>query len=563
MDILIVDDDIVDRELVIRTLKRSNFTCKVTSVETVNEALEQLNNASFDAVLLDYNLPQRKGIELLLELKEEPNWRNIPVIMMSTSKEDELALKCINAGAQDFLVKTELNAFRLQRAIVNAQARADLEKRLFQSYQRTKQLAEHDSLTGLANRYCFDDSLIKDIKNNQRDKTTFALLLIDLDQFKYVNDNYGHDVGDQLLIEVVNRISTCLRGNELFARLGGDEFAITLTRLRAVDGASVVAQRIINALSQPIVIDNHSIQSGASIGISIFPEDSSTAKELFKFADIAMYRAKNNGRNQFSFFEEEMQEEFLAYFKIEKQLKTAIANKDFYLHYQPVLDSKSELLIGVEALIRWEVDGNLISPDHFIPIAEKSRLIIAIGKWVAQQAIKQLSDWNKNRCSPITMAINLSTVQLTDESLITYIHDCLAKFKVNANLIEVELTETALIVEPEKTLKVIQGISDLGCKVSLDDFGTGFSSISHLHSFPIDIVKIDKSLMPHASPKEKAKQLFSGLVLMIQSLELEIVAEGVETKSDLDLCLQLNVDKIQGFYFDKALPVNELKNKYL
>jgi diguanylate cyclase (GGDEF)-like protein len=563
MNVLIVDDDIVDTELVKRTLKRSNMKCNITAVESVNEALDKLNSASFDAVLLDYNLPQRNGIELLLELKDNPNRHDIAVIMMSTSREDELALNCINAGAQDFLMKDEINAFRLQRAIANAQARSDLEKKLFASYQRSKNLAEHDSLTGLSNRYYFDKSLSRDIQSSQRDRTLLALLLIDLDHFKYVNDHFGHDVGDLLLIEVVDRISHCLRGNELFARLGGDEFAITLTNLTAVNGATIVAQRIINALNEPFYIGNHCVSSGASIGISICPWDSSNEKELFKFADIAMYRAKNKGRNQFSFFEEEMQTEFLAQFNIENQLRTAIANNNFYLHYQPVINPHSKKLTGVEALIRWEVDGEMISPVKFIPIAEKSRLILDIGKWVFQQAIKQIGDWNKNIHSPITMAINLSAVQLTDQYLIEYIRSSLVRHNVAANLIEVEITETALIVDPEKTAKTIQGISDLGCKISLDDFGTGFSSLSHLHSFPIDIVKIDRALMPNTPSKHKMKRLLTGLVLMIKSLDLQIVAEGVETESDADLCVKLDIDKVQGFYFDKPLAPDEFESKYL
>ena len=563
MNILIVDDDIVDRELVTRLLRRSKITCDITEVESVDDALVQVKENSFDILLLDYNLPIRNGIELLLELKSGKDKYNIAVIMMSTSEEDGLALSCINAGAQDFLIKTEINGFRLQRAIVNSQARSDLETRLYDSYQHTKELAEHDSLTGLSNRYFFDLSLIKDIKTNQRNKTKLALLLIDLDHFKYVNDNFGHDVGDCLLIEVVKRIHGCLRGNELFARLGGDEFGITLTNIASIDGASHVAQRILDALTEPFHINNHIILSAASIGISIYPCDSTTPKELFKYADIAMYKAKSRGRNQFSFFEEAMQEEFLANFHIENKLKGALKENDFYLHYQPVINPINKSLTGVEALIRWDCGGKVISPETFIPVAEKSRLIVDIGNWVIEQAIKQLSYWNLERSLPITMAINLSAVQLTNEHLITYITQCLERYNVSTHLIEFEITETALIIEPEKTVKIIQAISDLGCKISLDDFGTGFSSLSHLHSFPIDIVKIDKSLMPNASSTEKIKRLLSGLVVMLQSLELEIVAEGVETQYDLDLCIKMKVDKTQGYFFDRPLSAGEFQQKYL
>ena len=233
----------------------------------------------------------------------------------------------------------------------------------------------------MANRYSFDESLKKDIQSNQRDKTKLGLLLIDLDHFKFVNDNYGHDVGDLLLIGVVERIKNCLRDNELFARLGGDEFAITLSGLSSIDAANIVALRILKAFSEPFEIEGHSIQSSSSIGISICPCDSADAKELFKYADIAMYRAKSIGRNQFSFFEEEMQDQFLAHFLMENQLRTAIANNDFYLHYQPVIGGINRELTGVEVLIRWCVDEQLISPDTFIPVAEKARLINIIGKW--------------------------------------------------------------------------------------------------------------------------------------------------------------------------------------
>ena len=563
MNILIVDDDIIDREMIVRALKRSNIFCNITEVELVDQAIELLTHTAFDVVLLDYNLPQRKGIELLIELKDMPATKKAVVIMISTSKEDDIAIDSINAGAQDFLVKTEINAFRLQRAIANAQVRASLEKELLQSHQRTKELAERDNLTGLANRYYFDESLSLEIKKQRRQNDILALLLIDLDYFKYVNDNYGHDVGDQLLIAVTKRINSCLRGSELFARLGGDEFAITLTNLETNYGATIVAKRIIDALKKPFKIGAHIISSGASIGISLCPSDSVDVKELFKYADIAMYRSKSDGRNQFSFFEAKMQQDFLGSFLIENQLRSAIKNNDFYLLYQPVMNSQNKKFTGAEALIRYDIDNIIQRPDIFIPIAEKSRLIVEIGRWVILEAIKQLSTWHQTHDASLTMSINISSVQLSDEGLIDYIVCCLNAYGVSANKIEFELTETALLVEHENSTKMIQGISDLGCKISLDDFGTGFSSISHLHSFPIDIVKIDKSLMPSSSPKKDIKPILAGLIVMIQSLELDIIAEGIETEIDLHVCVELKINKMQGYYFDKPLPANELASRYL
>jgi diguanylate cyclase (GGDEF)-like protein len=563
INILIVDDDIVDREQLIRTLKRSTIDCATTEVESVDQALEQLEDRFFDIILLDYNLPQRNGIELLLDLRRDPKQRDTAVIVVSTSQEDELALECLIAGAQDFLVKSDISVFRLQRAIVNAQARADLEHQLFLSYQHTKKLAERDSLTNLANRYFFDESFIKDIKSNQRDKSTLALLLLDLDHFKYVNDTYGHDVGDQLLIAVVDRINHSLRGNELFARLGGDEFAISLTHLSCASDAKVVAKRILDVFNEPFEIGDYSIKSGASIGISVSPDDSDEAKDLLKFADIAMYRAKAKGRNQSSFFEESMQTEFLAHFNIENQLRKALENNDFYLQYQPVINTADLTIAGIEALVRYRVEDRIVSPNEFIPIAEKTRLIIEIGKWVIQESVKQLSQWNQTRAVPLTMAVNLSSVQVSDDKLVDFIAQTLKQYDVDAQLIEFELTETALIIEPKPTAIILQAISDLGCKVSLDDFGTGFSSLSHLHSFPIDIVKIDKSLMPSASVNKGAKQLINGLTTLIKSLDLQVIAEGIETQLDLEVCSQLDISKMQGFYFDKPLTAADLAKKYL
>ncbi len=563
MKILIVDDDLVDREHITRVLNRSDIECHITDVGRFDDALVKLKNLTFDVVLLDYNLPLRNGIDLLIELKADPTNSNTAVIMISTSSEDELAIRCINAGAQDFLIKTEINVFRLQRAIANAQARNELEKKLFQSYKQTKQLAEKDSLTGLANRYFFDESLVNNIKHNLRNTTTLALLLIDLDHFKYVNDTYGHDIGDQLLVKVVERIQTTLRGNELFARLGGDEFAIILNDLTSINSAILVAQRVNNLLSELFEIGRHSIQSGASIGISICPWDSGDEKVLFKYADIAMYRAKSMGRNQFAFFEEEMQVKFLADFNMENKLRKAVANNEFVMKYQPVIDALTKKLMGVEALIRWQCDEQAVEPDQFIPIAEKSRLIVDIGKWVIQHTIEQLSIWNNRTNLSLTMAINLSAMQLTYDNLIIDITNSLEQHNVAANLIEFEITETALIVDPEKTASMIQKISDLGCKVSLDDFGTGFSSLSHLHSFPIDIVKIDKSLIPNAASMDKIKNIFQGVILMVKSLKLEIVAEGVETLDEFNLCLELKIEKVQGYFFDKPLSPLEFENKYL
>ena len=274
-----------------------------------------------------------------------------------------------------------------------------------------------------------------------------------------------------------------------------------------------------------------------------------------------MYRAKKLGRNQHSFFEPEMQKKFLADYKIENDLRASIENEEFTLLYQPVISPKSSEVTGFEALLRWP-EFKEIGPDKFIPIAEKSLLIIALGRWVIAEALKQLSYWNKISQKPISIAINLSPVQLSDPELLDFIVEKIKKFDLLPENIEFELTETALLVESEVTNQTIQAISDLGCRIALDDFGTGYSSLSHLHSYPINTVKIDRSLMPSASSNEISTQLLTGLVAMINSLNLMIVAEGVENEQDLALCKQLSIQKVQGYYFNPPLCVSDIESIY-
>ena len=562
MDVLIVDDDYFDRQHIKRILNRGT-TCVIDEAQTVDEGLDKIKQQSYDVILLDHTFPQRNGIELLLELKGESFLNPLAIVMMSNSEDELLAINCIKAGAQDFISKTEITPFRLHRAIINAQTRFTLEQQLYQSYQDAKKLSEHDSLTGLANRFRFDESLKVDLKACRRRNTLLALILIDLDHFKFINDQYGHDTGDQLLIKVVNRIHTCLRGNELFSRLGGDEFAITLPNMTNVTEASLVAKRILKVLVKPFNIDNETIKTGASIGISIYPSNGSSAKELFKNADIAMYRAKGLGRNQLSFFEKEMQRQFLFNYEIEQKLAVALEKNEFTLLYQPIINPESRAMTGVESLIRWESGSEILSPEQFIPVAEKSRLINGIGRWVIAKAIKQLGDWDETSEKPISMSINLSPVQLSDSKLLQCIEDNLTRYDILPERIEFELTETALLADVAQSSMIIQAISDLGCRIALDDFGTGFSSLSHLMKYPIDTVKIDKSLLLNETGTSPNKRLLNGLVYMIRSLGLQTVLEGVEMKKHLDLSRELAVNRIQGYYFERPISAHEFTEKYL
>lgn len=563
MNVLIVDDDKVDQELVLRALKKSNLDVTIHTAKTVDEGLDQYGQNKYDIILLDYRMPERDGIEMVQELAKQPLTSSTAIVMMSSSEDEELALECLKVGAQDFIMKSEVTAVRLRRAVLHAQTRFELEKKLAESYQKVKSLSESDPLTGLANRAYFEQSLKNSIVNNIRDEHKIALLLIDLDNFKYINDTYGHDVGDQLLIKVVDSIKSCLRGNELFARLGGDEFSICLSNLDTVEDASKVASRVVNTLTHPFLINESEIHSTASIGISIYPDNAQDFEELFKLADIAMYRAKKLGRSRVCFFEEEMQEQFYLRALLEKEIKNAQELKQFLLHYQPIVDPFNDQVYGFEALIRWGLEGRLRFPRDFVPVAEQSQQMISIGRWIIKTAIDSLAKFNEGREQAFSMAVNLSTIQFQDAKLIDYIQDCLTESQVASELVIFELTECAFSTDTYDSLKTINKLHEIGCKVALDNFGRGSSSVNHLKEYPISVIKIDRSLMPKNLEDRESMALIKGLTVMLQLLKRVIVAEGVETKENIAVCTELGIDKVQGFYFSEAKSFEDIEKGYL
>jgi diguanylate cyclase (GGDEF)-like protein len=563
MKILIVDDDAVDREMLKRALRSNSDIEQLTEAKSFAEGLEEVNKNHYDVLVVDYYLPDKNGIELVIELRSKPNLGDTAIVMVSNSDDEDLALECLQVGAQDFITKSEITAEKLKRAFIQAQKRFELEKKLYDSFCQVRELAEKDSLTGLSNRYHFEEALKVSITNNKRIQDTIALLLLDLDHFKNINDTYGHETGDKLLQHVANRITQCLRGNELFARLGGDEFAILITGLQQASEATHVARRIIESLNKPVEINGHNIQCGVSVGISLHPHNADSAEALTKYADIAMYRAKKKGRNQFCYFEAEMQQQFSRKFLIENELKEAITKQDFQLHYQPVLEAASGEIVGVEALIRWPNCSVRCFPDEFIPIAEQSRLIDEMGEWVLDTAIKQLSEWHQKFGRNLTMAVNISAIQLNNTSLVTGIKSILGTHQVPAKFLVLELTETALIDQNESINKHINQLCELGCKLALDDFGTGFSSLSHLVNFPINIVKLDKSLLPTSDADVRRLKIVKGIAAMVSIIELHIVAEGVETEFQRDLCQDLKVNELQGYFFDKPMIASGIEQKWL
>ncbi|REL28664.1 EAL domain-containing protein [Thalassotalea euphylliae] len=560
LNVLIIDDDDIERTSLKRALSSTDFIYNIVEESEPQKALQQLTYQSFDVVLLDYLMPSVNGIELMLKLKKAPFVCDTAFIMVSNYADDELILDAINAGAQDVVLKEDVTPSQLKRSILQAKKRYELEQELYDSYRHMKKMAELDSLTGLYNRYHFEESLLQRIKTGLRHPSEItAVMLLDLDKFKHINDTYGHNVGDQLLVQVASRFKKVFRSNELFARLGGDEFAFACGQLKSLNEAKQIGNRLLGALAEPFNIDGHVIHSSASVGLAMFPVNGNTQTELMKCADIAMYRAKQHTIEKLCVYEDNMQAEILFKYKLETELRRASMEHDFELHYQPIL--KDNLIIGAEALVRWPQASMTQRPDEFIPVAEECGVIQKLGLWVFKQALKEMADYLNATGSDFMLSINVSPCQLTEPGFASSITSLIAQHDVSPECITLEITETALLNENVTTLENLKALHKFGLKIALDDFGTGYSSLSHLIKCPIHSVKIDRSIIDDSkSQHSMIKTMLAGVANMLQSLNMKIVAEGIETAEQASYCNQLNINYHQGYYYYKPMPRSALVN---
>jgi len=436
-------------------------------------------------------------------------------------------------------------------------------------------IAHHDSLTGLPNRLMFHEYLSEVIENAKRYKIKFAIIYIDLDNFKKVNDSLGHQSGDLLLKEVSIRIATCLRDGDkmketkkdmpgdMLARLGGDEFIVFLPYIQSPYDVSQIAERILEALGSSIKIEGHKVYTNASMGITIFPEDGEDENILMRNADIAMYYAKDKGKNNYQYFSSDLNNVIARRVIIENKLRKAIKKNILELHYQPKIDTRTSEIIGVEALVRWtDKDEGNISTVEFINIAEETGLIIEVGEWVINEACKQIKKWEGVFDSQLQVSVNVSSIQVDRSDLIGTIKNALENYKIDPALLDIELTESALMRASKNSIEVLNNIRRLGVSISLDDFGTGYSSLSYLREFPIDTLKIDRSFIKEISENNKEAKLVMAIISMAHSLDLKVVAEGVELKYQYDFLKEKNCDIIQGYYISKPVPKEELVNRF-
>ena len=422
----------------------------------------------------------------------------------------------------------------------------------------------HDALTGLPSRVLFSDRLKQGLKKANRDKTGLALFFIDLDKFKHINDSLGHEIGDSVLKAVAIRLKDTIRSEDTLARLGGDEFIVIVEELTQPENASVLADKILRVLEKSMHIDDNLLYVSGSIGISLYPQDATDAQNLLKYADTAMYQAKEAGRNNFQFYSHEMTELALERLSLKTSLRQAIDNKEFVVYYQPQIDAVSSKLVGLEALVRWQhpTEG-LLAPTRFILLAEETGLIIELDRWVMKTAMRQVSEWYKEGLIPDVLALNLSVKQLEDDNFLQEVKDNLERYNFKPEWLEFEITEGQMMRTPEKNIGKLKEINELGIGVSVDDFGTGYSSMSLLKRLPINRLKIDQSFIRDIPEDEESAAIIKAIIALGKSLRLDIIAEGVETLAQKDFLVQNGCVKMQGFYYDKPMPLEGIRAKLL
>jgi len=681
--LLLVEDDPGDarllREMFNERGQDSQFT-SLTHVESLREAERCLSEGDADIVLLDLGLPDASGLAVVQRAQAAAP--RVPVVVLTGLDDEGLAAQALNAGAQDYLIKGQIEASGLFRALRYAIERKIMEETLFEEKERAQvtlrsigegvicadifgnvtflnlvaekstgwslqeaagrpmaeifrtrdnadgectettaemailqirglhlpsacvlirrdgtaipieesiapihnregnaigavivfrdvsaaratalqitHSAQHDFLTGLPNRMLLNDRIDQAIIQAQRSRMQVAVLFLDLDGFKHINDSLGHPIGDKLLKSIALRLVKCVRSTDTVSRQGGDEFVVLLSEVNRPNSAAITASKILEAVAKSHSIDQHDLHVTASIGVSAYPDDGLNAETLIKNADTAMYQMKENGRQGFRFFTAAMNARAVERQSIEESLRRALIRNEFVLHYQPIISLGTKAIVGAEALIRWtHPTRGPLSPAQFIPIAEDCGLIVPIGRWVLREACKQARDWIDAGYPAISMAVNVSAMEISEVRFLEGVFGILRDSGLEPGLLEIELTESVLMKRVESTVVILKSLRDKGVHVAIDDFGTGYSSLSYLRKFPIDTLKVDQSFVRQIGAGGGDAAIVTAVIGMARSLKLRLVAEGVETKAELNFLENHKCDVAQGFYFSKPVGAEE------
>ena len=589
--LLIVDDISDNRTILTRRFQRRGF--EVVEADSGYVAIELIGRESFDLVLLDVMMPGIDGIETLKRIRSQKSASALPVIMVTAKSESENVVDALELGANDYVTKpvdfavafarvnTQISRKRAEHQVALAneelrKANEDLERRVEErtsrlvdanqrlkveiadrqeSQARSQYLAYHDSLTGLGNRLLFKEQLEEALKDVSVTPHPLAVLFLDLDGFKAVNDTLGHSVGDLLLKSVATKLRDILPRTDRIARLGGDEFAILQISATQPGSSIALAEKIIEVVGQPNSIDGHDVTVGASVGIAVAHPGDMNTENFLKSADLAMYSAKSDGRGTYRMFDPAMDAIVQARRLLERDMRTALAQDGFRLFYQPLVNLQSKKVTAFEALMRWQhPERGMVPPSDFIPVAEEMGLIVQLGEWALRQACAEATEWPDGIC----VSVNLSPLQFSKGNLVSSVMSALASAGLPASRLELEITESVLLEKSERNITILNQLRELGVRISMDDFGTGYSSIGYLRSFPFDKIKIDQSFVRDLLVDEGSLAIVRAIAGLGASFGMTTTAEGVETEEQMR-CLNLEgCIEVQGYLYSKPVPANEI-----
>ena len=551
--VVLADDDPSIRLMVRHVLESEDFD--IVEASDGLEALKAVEKHHPALVLLDAVMPGIDGFTTCQQIKDKGH-TDIPVMMITGLDDDASVERAYEVGAIDFITKP------IKWAVLKHRVKSVVAKVVAE--RKVKLLAYRDTLTGLPNRLLFADRLEQAVVRSERTRTSMALMLVDIDDFKLVNDSFGHDAGDKLIKAVGDLISKSLRRADTIARLGGDEFAVIIEGIEGPEDAISIADNLTTILEHNVRLDDQETYTSASIGIAVYPGDGKDARALLKNADTAMYRAKESGRHCFQFYKPEMSVSAMERLDLENSLKAAFENDEFLIHYQPVIDIHKNEVVGVEALLRWQhPEKGMIQPTDFVKVVEDCGLIVALGEWMIYSVCKQIKLWQDAGLEKQNVSINLSPRQFKEQDLVTLFTQAMAENGLDGGSLSVEVTERTLIDnigEVEATLKKLRA---MGLKILLDDFGTGYASLAYLKEFPVDVVKIDEAFIAGIPDNQDDSAIVDAIAGLTRGLKLALHAEGVENERQLNVLKGLGCQFGQGYYWSKPLPGNEYEQFFM
>ncbi len=544
--ILIADDDPSILLLIRHILTQCNY--HVTEASSGVEAIDLCKEHDYDLAIFDIVMPDIDG---LAACKQVSKIANCPPVLIMTSLDDDVSVNsAFESGAIDYVTKPINWSVFKQRV-----------KRIIESEsnrRKVKRLEFHDPLTGLPNRTLFLDRLESAILRAQRSNSLLALLMIDIDNIKLINETLGHDNGDKVIQSVGNHLSDLMRKTDTVSRSSGDEFNLIIENIKDAKHIGLMTKKILQKIEHDVIIKDQVIRVKSSIGISIFPQDGTDVGSLLSNADAALNRAKQQGGNTFEFYSHQLGKQARRRLELETKLRYALENDELIVYYQPKINLKTDEATGMEALVRWNhPEQGIIPPDEFIPIAEETGLIIQLGQQVIEKSCYQFKQWQQNDLPITNLSINVSARQFKEQDLVTLLHDTLSKNNLDASHIELELTESTLLGNETQAESILNQLHDMGIKISIDDFGTGYASLAYLKRLPIDILKIDKSFIDGIMFESDDIAIINAICGLAIGLGIKLVAEGIETKEQLEKVKDLNIDFGQGYYWSPPLPVEK------